>query len=347
MWRYLRLMRDLGPCRVVSARTRPVGAGWTPQAIGKFQEDGFELRFREDSRGRSVSQQVGMAYAALFKGLKVDRAFGHSNPYHRYAFPADWWQECLEGIDVAFINYGYWAWLPCSCRKVVHLHDLLSDYMWEGPARETAELSSADLVIVLSTNEEMILRARGIRNLMWAPPAVDPHECPLTERIGLVGSGNLFNVEGLRWLRSARVVEPAVRVYGSLADRATNVPFVPVGRYTDSYLPYEECGIILVTTAQGTGVQVKTIEALACARAIVARRGAMRGIPAGEGAWIEVETPQQMIAEAARLGRDADARTRLAAKAREYYRRHLDSAAVNERLRTALARESAAHGLPS
>ena len=117
MWRSLQALRELGSCRVVSARAKPVGAGWKPEAIEKFRADGFDLRLREDYRRRSATQQMGIAYAALFKVLGMEKAFGHSNPYHRHAFPVDWWRECVEGCDVAIIHYSYWARLPCPVAR--------------------------------------------------------------------------------------------------------------------------------------------------------------------------------------------------------------------------------------
>jgi glycosyltransferase involved in cell wall biosynthesis len=119
--------------------------------------------------------------------------------------------------------------------------------------------------------------------------------------------------------------------------------FDPVGPYAEEQQPYRECGVILMTTTQGMGVQIKSIEALACGRAIVARRGAMRGIPPGDGAWMEVDTPEQMVEEAGRLVRDAAARESLGRCAHDYYERHLNS----ERIRADMARvltELAAHG---
>ena len=336
MWRYLQLLRELGPCRVVSARSRPVGAGWLPETVEKFRQGGFELRLREDYRGRTPVQWFGIAYAAFCKGLRLERAFGHSNPYHRHAFPPDWWHECQDGMDVAVIHYSYWAWLPCSCRKVVNLLDLWSDYMWEGPWRETADLKTADLVMTISMDEEDSLRRRGIGNMVWVPPAVAPRDFARPSAVGMIGSASDFNLEGLHWLEGAGG-ETAVRVYGGLAGTVRSPRFVAVGRYEDAYRPYGECGVILMTTTQGMGVQIKAIEALACGRAIVARRGAMRGIPPGEGAWIEVDTPQQMMEESEILSRDAGAREEQGARARAYYDRHLDHAVIDERIRNALS----------
>jgi hypothetical protein len=331
MWRSLQALRELGPCRVLSARTKPVGAGWTTEEIGKFRAAGFDLRLREDYRRRSAVQQMGIAYAALFKALGMEKAFGHSNPYHRHAFPVDWWRECVEGCDVAVIHYSYWARLPCPSRKVVNLLDLWSDYMWEGPRREVEELSTADLVLVISKDEERRLNEWGIKKTVWIPPAVKRSDLPLGADIGCVGSENAFNVEGLRWLEPASG-DMTVRVYGGLAAHVSRPSFVRVGRYDDPLTPYRECGIILLPTAAGTGIQIKTIEALACGRAIVARQGAARGLPEGKGAWIEVTSAAEMVDAALALQADEGARVRQAAAARMYYDRFLDADVIGENL---------------
>ena len=84
-------------------------------------------------------------------------------------------------------------------------------------------------------------------------------------------------------------------------------------------------------TALGTGVQIKVVEALAAGRAIVARRGAMRGIPPSDDAWHTVDTPEQMWSAADRLADNVAARESLAARAGAYYAEHLEGIAVRER----------------
>jgi glycosyltransferase involved in cell wall biosynthesis len=96
------------------------------------------------------------------------------------------------------------------------------------------------------------------------------------------------------------------------------------GKYDRAVLPYEQCGIILIPTASGSGVQIKVVEALAAGRAIVARKGAMRGLPAGNGAWLEVEMPEEMILQAERLRKDKAKRLRLMASAHAYHSEYLD-----------------------
>lgn len=334
MMRHLRLLRELGPCTILSARTRPVGTGWTAASVKFFEEAGFELKFREDYRRRLDGRQLfGMAYAAFFKALGVDSAFGHSNPYHRYAFPADWWRRETASADLAVLIYSYWSWLPCECPKAVLLYDLWSDYMRFGNRRELEELGAADLVLAVSKEEEATLRAKGLTEVMWCPPGIEPKPFEDSRTVGLVGSPSAFNVEGLKWLAAgAGGADFRIRVYGGLSRHAVGPLFEATGRYENQYRPYEESGIILMTTTGGMGVQIKGIEALASGRAIVARKGAMRGLPAEGEAWIEVENPAQMVRTARSLREDGPARRRLHQAAREYYERHLSVGAVNRRL---------------
>ena len=338
-WKMLQCLRELGSCTILSARRRPVGMGWTPETVAEVENLGFRTAFREDEEPRRFrpGRAWGLAYGAGCKAARLERAFGHANPYHRCAFDPAWIARRSESADLAVFAYSFWAGFPVACPKVVLLLDVWSDYMWGGRKRETQDLKTADLVIVISKQEERSLHERGITRTLWSPPFVAAQELPDSERIGLLGSANAFNREGLRWLGPGLSAAP-IQVFGRLAAFAAGPGFEPVGRYADARDPYRACGIILMTTAAGMGVQIKSIEALAAGRAIVARRGAMRGIPPGDGAWIEVDTPEEMRTAARRLQQDAAARRAQMEAAREYYRRHLDVVRLREELKTALRR---------
>ena len=331
MWKSLEILKALGECCIVSAAAKPVGCGWTSEARVEIEKLGYSITLREESCRMSAVQFLSIGYAAICKALGLEKAFGHSNPYHRNAFPVEWWRKCTEGADLAVINYSYYVWLPCECPKVVVLHDLLSDSMWEGLRKEIEDLQTADLVVVISKDEEKKLHDWEIKKTLWSPPAIAQAELPLGDSIGCVGSGNRFNVEGLKWVQDS-LKGVKVKVYGDLAERVSHPDFEKMGRYTDKFQPYRDCGIIILPTAGGTGVQIKAIESLACGRAIVARKGAMRGIPPGDGAWIEVDSAEEMVDIAKRLQKDVDERARQAAMARAYYDKHLDSEMIVNQL---------------
>lgn len=339
MWKHLDLLRSMGECTIASAATRPVGMDWTAEHRQQLEERGFAVRLREELYpSRNWQQWAGLAYGAVCKGLRLERAFGHANPYHRHAFPSDFLLECSQGADLVVINYSYWTHLATACPKVLVLLDLWSNQMWGGHRCETEDLRKADLIVVISKDEEAQLRQRGLANVLWSPPLAQPSDFPLTDRVGLLGSANLFNQEGLRWLhQAARPAAVPLTIYGALSQFATWPNVHKVLRYADNNQPYQECGIILLPTALGMGVQIKVVEALAAGRAIVARKGAMRGLPAGEGAWLEVSSPESMWAQAARLSHDIQLRRQQAAKARAYYQQHLDADKLLTELRQAYA----------
>lgn len=336
MWKHLDVLLALGVCTIVSAGKRPVGCDWTPEALAAVEAKGFKVILRERDVSRlSILQWWGMVYASVAKVFKLELAFGHMNPYHRYAFPAEWWKKQTLGMDLAVINYSYWSWLPCNCPKAVVLHDLYSSVMKGGSQKEVEDLKKSDLVIVISRNEEDILQKRGLRNILWSPPMADAVRVEDACSVGMVGSVNWMNREGLAWLEQSKEDLGGIRVYGSLANFVKDAHLVAVGQYDATDEPYRDCGIILMTTAIGSGVQIKAIEALAAGRAIVARRGAMRGIPEGDGAWLEVGTPDEMLQEARRLQADAGARLAQMKAARAYYEQYLNAGEIGQALKNA------------
>jgi hypothetical protein len=342
MWKHMRLLRELGECTILSSASRPVGTPWSKEHIEAVKSEGFNVVLRQDSFASRLKALPIVLYGAFFEGLGLRRAFGHSNPYHRYAFPLSWWHTHTADAGMVVLNYSFWSWLPFKGPKCTVLLDLYSDRMWEGIDREARDLATCDLVQVISVDEQAKLQRHGVENIVWSPPAVEPTEMPLTPSVGIVGDSTHLNREGLRWLSrcGARIPDSPVRVYGQLAGKVATADdrFEPVGRYDQDDQPYRECGIVMMTTAQGTGVQIKAIEALAAGRAIVARKGAMRGLPASTSAWVEVATAEDMWREAARVHGDATAREAQAEQARLYYREHLAADAVRARTLAAYKR---------
>ena len=333
MLKHLSILKDLGECQLASATSLPVGRGWEQAFLSIARDQGYGVVFREDTLRRlSMAMILGVLYACAAKGLRLSKAFGHANPYHRNAFPAEWWNAVTRDAQLAVVNYSYWAWLPTKVPKVVVLHDLLSEIMWGGDHTEIEDLRQADLVIVISKDEEAILNKKGVERTLWSPPLVSPLNTALNSRVGCVGSGNAFNIEGLKWLQSAEAFrEVDLTLYGGVSIYAQG-PWQRVSSYADQYRPYRDCGIFLLPTAMGTGVQIKAIEALACGRVIIAREGAMRGLPPGQGAWIEVSSPVEMLQRLYDVQRDHELLLKQGERARRYYNTFLDSCRVKERL---------------
>ena len=326
MWQCAETLRKLGPCRIISAARKSVGAGWTPEIVNQLRANGYEVALREDDYPYpTLKMSLGLIWGAFFKSIGEHRAFGHANPYHRWAYPRKWWKKQTSDIDLAVITYSFWAYLPTPCPKALLLLDLWSNTTWSDRLREAKDIAGCDGVLVISKEEELYLNNRNIEHTYWSPPAVPRCDLPHPAMAGIIGSESSFNREGLKWLISCKTRQiPRIRVYGGLAKYAKHDMLDSIGAYTDDQQPYRECGIILMATTLGMGVQIKTIEALAAGRAIIARRGAMRGIPPGEGAWLEVDSPEDMLKTAHALLLDTAAREALGMRAHEYYERHLN-----------------------
>lgn len=334
MMKHLDVLREMGECTIVSARSKPVGFGWTPAAIAALQERGFSLLFREDGCWPNPPQLLGILYAAVCKTLRLQRAFGHSNPYHRYAFTKSWLQKITQGFDLCVMQYGFWAGVPLSSPKAIVVHELLSNYHWEGSLAEDRDFAMADLLIVVGHDEKAALEQRGMRSVLWSPPAVAPNDFPVNDQIALIGTAAPQNVEGLRWLEGANQTwDLRIKVYGNLAGEVRHPMFEPVGRYGAQTEPYESCGIFLLTRPDRPGLQIKAVEALANGRAIIARRGSMRGLPEGGGdAWLTVNSPEEMVAAATRLREQPEERHQLAMQAKRYYQQYLDHKVIKQTL---------------
>jgi hypothetical protein len=313
-----------------------VGSGWTTAQREAAKKMGYEVVLREDDlRFWNTKQTIGMAYGSIAKGLGLERAFPHGNPYHRYAFPAEWWKRVSDGADLAVFNYSYWCWLPCEMPKALVLLDLWSDYMWGGHLTETRDISSCAHTFAISIHEVDTLKSRGVTAVSWCPPAINPVECVLSPSCALIGSDNLFNREGLRWLENASedLANLDIRVYGGLSASISHPGLHAVGRYGNNDQPYRDCGITLFTTVQGMGVQIKTIEALAAGRAIIARRDAVRGLPVDAKGWIQVDSPQEMINWAHKLVANRQLRDEWGGRARAYYQQYLDGEKIRAQMR--------------
>ena len=63
---------------------------------------------------------------------------------------------------------------------------------------------------------------------------------------------------------------------------------------------------------------------MACGRVIIARRGAMRGIPDSREAWIEVESPSEMWGQAEKIAKDVYIRAIQGRKTGEFYEKYLN-----------------------
>lgn len=143
-----------------------------------------------------------------------------------------------------------------------------------------------------------LLRPKSIPS---APPSLE---------FGFFASANPLNVEAVAWFRSevlprlrARVPEAVLRVYGGVAGEIEEgVGVVVAGSVEDPSEPYRRCAVMVNPMRKGTGLKIKSLEALAHGSVLVGSPVALAGLrdAVGHGAcW--AESPAEWVEALAML----------------------------------------------
>jgi glycosyltransferase involved in cell wall biosynthesis len=162
-------------------------------------------------------------------------------------------------------------------------------------------LRTADTVIAIQTNElDRFRQLLPDRDVICVPHHVPVRRTfPHARRavVMLVGSSNPCNVEGLMsFLESAwPVVQAAcpdaeLRIFGELARVAPERPGVVRRGYTASLeRAYRDAAVVINPVRTGTGLKIKTVEALAHGRAIVTTTCGAEGLEGVAGRALVIE----------------------------------------------------------
>lgn len=237
--------------------------------------------------------------------------------------------------------------VPQGVLRLVDTHDVFSSkaervlaYGIDDPLactrrEERKLLRHADVVIAIQSDEARLLAemvpGRRVITVGVDFEAVPPGEDGVVPgRVLVVGSGNPLNVHGLtRFLERAWPIvragspEAALRVAGALASGIPgDVPGVErVGWVPDLGAEYRRAAVVINPTEAGTGLKIKSVEALCHARPLVATPHAVLGIDAAEPLPFVVSPPGQAFGAAVlRLLRSPAERQRLAHAAWTYAR---------------------------
>ena len=229
-------------------------------------------------------------------------------------------------------------------RAVATRRDLLTVASWAGQdrklAEEAARLADFDQVVFNAREEAVIYVQAGVPAAkVTVLPAPRPKErtadrSPMEARpfqVGLIASGALSNVEGLRFL--LRQVMPALRergarllLAGTVGRFAPPMPSeegVALGWVEDVATFYDQVEVVVVPLLTGTGVSVKTMEAAAHGAAIVTTTVGMRGIQLQPGRDLLVaDDAETFAASIVRVLGDAALRESLRSNVRAGLHRH-------------------------
>ena len=224
--------------------------------------------------------------------------------------------------DVVVVNYVWCSWVLTAFAgegtlRVLDTHDAFGDrhqltraagmpahWFYTTRAEEAAGLDRADIVLAIQPEEGRLFaamtRARVVVLEYAAPPAFLPWRgvpSPLT--VGYLGSGNPWNVETLRdfdALLAGRGVpgDSLFLALGGVTRKAGGLrvfqPGGEVDAVTDAYAALD---IVLNPMRGGTGLKIKTVEALAHGRVVLSTRDG--------GLGLEAVHPDLLHADAAAL----------------------------------------------
>ncbi len=203
----------------------------------------------------------------------------------------------------------HYAWLSAvlpglrDTLRVIDTHDIFGgrqqDFAAQGmaprwyfttPAEEARGLDRADLVLAIQPEEAALLAARTRALVMVLGHPVPPdflRRAPATAVLapfGWMGSGNPHNQAGLLALDAALAEAPALPwlVAGSLLANPPRLLSHPLllGELADAAAFHASTSCVLNPMPGGTGLKIKTIEALMAGLPVIGTRGAFAGLGA-------------------------------------------------------------------
>jgi len=195
--------------------------------------------------------------------------------------------------------------LPRHIRKVLLTHDRMSDrhklfdihrmpreFFYTTPEEECMALRRADELIAVQAGEAQFFHTLTDRPVhvvrQFFPPRMDVSRQSLQlRRVGFLGSNNLINFESIRsfatLFREYQLTGPPLTlvVAGGVCDRIRDLAgdgIEIIGRVERPEHFYQSVDLVINPMMFGTGLKIKTVEALSFGAAVVSTRAGMSGI---------------------------------------------------------------------
>jgi hypothetical protein len=218
----------------------------------------------------------------------------------------------LRRFDVCVTTYVWMSAaleaLPEACVRVIDTQDVFGGraaqfylrgqapvWYYTTPSEEERGLDRADLVVAIQQSEAEVLQARTRARVMTVGFLGEAHRLPPraadgTLVAGFIGSGNPFNVASVLTMVEALRAAPLpahVRLLaaGPICDvlrRTPGNPFELMGVVAEVEAFYAAIDIALNPMQGGTGLKIKTVEALAFGRAMIGTEAAFEGVATPE-----------------------------------------------------------------
>jgi hypothetical protein len=186
--------------------------------------------------------------------------------------------------------------------KILDTHDLFGErhktalsvgmeprWFFTSNVEEDIAFSRADIVIGIQDNESEVIRHRTSATVATVGHLMAPNfllgeyqQMGSIADFGYIGSGNQWNMRSIKMLDEAIGGEPSFHL--ALAGTISTVPLVlksnpiRVGHVDNLGIFYRNVDCIINPMAGGTGLKIKTIEAMAYGRPILGTKSAFEGI---------------------------------------------------------------------
>lgn len=236
------------------------------------------------------------------------------------------WKVNAFDIRMVLFNYIFQSKalerLPQHVRKVLLTHDRMSDrhklfdmhgmqreFFYTNPEEEGAALRRADELIAVQADEAEFFRSISGRPVHVVrqvfPPRMDvvPQSLHL-RRIGYLGSNNLINYESVRsFVMLFRKHQIAGRpltfvIAGGVCDRIRDLAgdgIEIIGRVERLEDFYKSVDLVINPMMFGTGLKIKTIEALSFGAPLVSTRAGMSGISEANHPYHACESVEELL----------------------------------------------------
>jgi glycosyltransferase involved in cell wall biosynthesis len=281
----------------------------------------------------------------------------HPGDAHRYnVFVDDWYDTNLDRFigglqrsmkfDIVIAEYIFMSKALLNfgpgTLKLLDTHDVFTDRyklyrrndqapQWFStyPEEEAKALRRADVILAIQDREQAFFEKIARTKVVRVGHVIPFHAVPkknFEKKLVYVASYNPINRYGISFFIDnvfKRLTEKYNDMRLILAGTICSVMHIQQdnillwGTFDDPQQVYAAADIIINPARFGTGLNIKTIEALSCGKPLVATSGATQGIEGGRG-YLVADTADEFVAAVSCLIEDEGMRRRLAAEAEAF-----------------------------